>query len=168
VGAAVPAQHATGRVVRLEVADHEAAAVVVDDQRVRPTRLGRRVVTGANRAVAAVDLDVAHLPHRDLAAGEHLALAAHHLARDRRRERLDRRVAAALHHREHQLNVGLEREAVELHRRPARQLHLRARRQRGHRAGNAHLEAFARLQLGLAAVGGRGCARGRPHRKVEA
>ncbi len=68
VRAPVAAQQPAGGVVGVEVADHEAAAVVVDDQRVRAAGLRRHVVAGLDRAFGAVHLEVAHLLHRDLAA----------------------------------------------------------------------------------------------------
>jgi hypothetical protein len=91
-GGHVMAQGAANLVVGLEVADHEAAAVHEEQQGKRPLRVGL-VDTRRQRAAGSVDDMVVRRRdgrRRQAQAGGQVAVD---LARHRRRQRLQRRVA---------------------------------------------------------------------------
>ncbi len=106
-----PARH----VVRVEVAEDEAAAMEEDEhRRVAVRSLGRRVVAraqGAGGATDNVELEIAHRAHRDAAlrtTGDHRASVlcrANHT--ERRRTRRDH--ASCPHE---QMQLGLEAQTV--------------------------------------------------------
>ena len=125
----------------VDVADHEPAAVVVDEQRVRARLIGH-VVAGAQRALRAVDLEVAHGAELERRAAVEAGLYVHDLARLRHRQLVEAIQALALEHRQAELDLRIETQPVDRHGRLAGQAQLRARRQRGQRSGGAELETL--------------------------
>jgi hypothetical protein len=131
--------------VAVEVAEDEAAAVEEHDERVGArARLGRDVVAGGQRPRGARDLQVVDGGDERGRAGRDEGVAADLLAGACHAEALVRRAPRALDERQQELDLGLERLAVDAHRRPAGQAHLRAGRDERGGAADEQLEPLAR------------------------
>ena len=144
VRARVTAEHPAQPVVGIEVADHEATAVEVHDQRRPASRLIHgSVMAGGQGSGDTVDPQVLRGAHRDRPAARDGGLAPCRLARLLDGELLHGLGAAALEQREGELHLGLQLLPVDDDRRTAGEKHLHPRRERREDAGGAQLEALA-------------------------
>ena len=116
----VAADAAAQVVVAVEVAEHETAAVIVDQQRPRTAR-GRRIVARGEGAVAAVDGDVRHRADRDRRAGDGRGVVAEIPPRDVRGQRRDRRAAPEVAQGDQELHLRMQHGPLDHHRRPVRE-----------------------------------------------
>ena len=141
VDARVVAQQATDAIVRVEVAEHEPAAVEEDEQRVRAASFGGRIVAGAQRHTG-VDLQVADRADGHGLATEHRRQAPTFAPRVGGRHGVQRPLVTALEQRQHELHLRGKRFAVDADRLASRQPHLDGGRKRGKRACDAVRQAL--------------------------
>ena len=140
--AGVAAEDPAHAVVCVQVAVQEAAAVVVDEQRMRAARLGGCVVPRPEPG-RAVDLEVLYARTASGFPPNTAVQPAPRLARVGRRHGLEWRLLAAGEYREHELHLGREGIALDYDRRFAGQADLQAGRERVERLRRALLHAGA-------------------------
>ncbi|MNS44818.1 hypothetical protein D3C72_772690 [compost metagenome] len=149
VRAGLAAEQPAGGVVGVQVAEHEAAAVEKDHQRVRAAWGVRHVVARAKRPRGALDGELAHGRNRDRRPGVDERVAAHARAGGGHVQIGQGREAELVAHGEHQLHLRIERLAVYGHGRLAREQHLGLGRQGGQRAGGPKLHALIQGDRGV-------------------
>jgi hypothetical protein len=136
----VQAEHAARLVVRLKVADDEAAAVQVDEEVFAPRR--RRVVARAQAAGRAVDFEVAHVAHPRLRAAEDENFSSEAFARGRGVGLAESVAHALAVEREDELQTRVEALPVNFDLRAAGELELHARGQAAEGARGRALHAL--------------------------
>ena len=148
VGARVPAQQPAQAVVRVEIAEHEAAAVEVRQQRLAAAvgaAVSRGIVARAKRH-GQVERHALDKTHRRGLAAERDGRGTARRARLLRRERVERRLAPTLEQRQHQLHSGRERLPVHADRLAAGEADLEPRGQRVQCARNCPFDSLPRLR----------------------